>query len=546
MKELYIDIMEKTVRVYGKARIDRYINEVERDGLTEHGFPRLAANLAIVISFGRCTELYLEMVKMLDICCAEMPKKKAANDFSVREIVCALRVIEKKGTVEKERLDRWKGELAELDPYRAYTVIPAPFESKGNWAAFGAASEIARSRFCGGDSAEFIDNQISSLLGDFDENDMYKDPNNPILYDYMTRVVLAFAMHEGYNGKYAEEVRKKLKHVSDISLKMQTVTGEMPFGGRSNQFLFNQSVLAAAYEYDAAEYKKEGDIKKAGECRAAAKLAVDDLMNWLGRETVSHIKNGYPVDEMVGCEEYGYFNKYMITLASNAYLAYLFADDSVVPTEAPCKTGGYFVETSSDFHKVILNKCGYYFEFDTNADTHYDANGLGKVQKADCTICLSVPFPAPEAKYKPEKENVRPMSLCVYAETDSGTVYGSEAEYSEFESEQNNDEMTAVFGRIFGGCKVKETYKISRNGIDITAESDAAVGFMIPVFEFDGCKYSDICVGENAIEAEYAGSICRYKFDAKAEEFEYYFNRNGRYRVYKIPCGALHIEICRK
>ena len=32
----------------------------------------------------------------------------------------------------------------------------------------------------------------------------------------------------------------------------------------------------------------------------------------------------------------------------------------------------------------------------------------------------------------------------------------------------------------------------------------------------------------------------------KAEEFEYYFNRNGRYRVYKIPCGALHIEICRK
>lgn len=266
------------------------------------------------------------------------------------------------------------------------------------------------------------------------------------------------------------------------------------------------------------------------------------------KETVSHIKNGYPVDEMVGCEEYGYFNKYMITLASNAYLAYLFADDSVVPTEAPCKTGGYFVETSSDFHKVILNKCGYYLEFDTNADTHYDANGPGKVQKADCipTICLSVPFPAPEAKYKPEKENVRPMSLCVYAETDSGTVYGSEAKYSEFESEQNNDEMKAVFGRIFGGCKVKETYKISRNGIDITAESDAAVGFMIPVFEFDGCKYSDICVGENAIEAEYAGSICRYKFDAKAEEFEYYFNRNGRYRVYKIPCGALHIEICRK
>ena len=77
MKELYIDIMEKAVRVYKKARIDRYIDEVRKDGLTEHGFPRLAANLAIVISFGRCTELYPEMVKMLDICCAEMPKKKA-------------------------------------------------------------------------------------------------------------------------------------------------------------------------------------------------------------------------------------------------------------------------------------------------------------------------------------------------------------------------------------------------------------------------------------------------------------------------------------
>lgn len=33
MKELYIDIMEKAVNVYKKARIVRYINEVERDGL---------------------------------------------------------------------------------------------------------------------------------------------------------------------------------------------------------------------------------------------------------------------------------------------------------------------------------------------------------------------------------------------------------------------------------------------------------------------------------------------------------------------------------
>ena len=89
MKEAYIDIMEKALSAYSTERIVDYINEVKRDGLKEHGFPRLTANIGILISFGRRTELKELFCEMMNICCENMPRVKSANDFSIREI-CSL------------------------------------------------------------------------------------------------------------------------------------------------------------------------------------------------------------------------------------------------------------------------------------------------------------------------------------------------------------------------------------------------------------------------------------------------------------------------
>ena len=42
MKEIYIDIMERAFLAYDKERISAYIDDVKKNGLKEHGFPRFS------------------------------------------------------------------------------------------------------------------------------------------------------------------------------------------------------------------------------------------------------------------------------------------------------------------------------------------------------------------------------------------------------------------------------------------------------------------------------------------------------------------------
>ena len=77
--------MERAFLAYDKERISAYIDDVKKNGLKEHGFPRLAADLAILNAFDRCTEYRELMLEMMDMCCEKMPHNKAANEFSVRE-----------------------------------------------------------------------------------------------------------------------------------------------------------------------------------------------------------------------------------------------------------------------------------------------------------------------------------------------------------------------------------------------------------------------------------------------------------------------------
>ena len=87
MKNKYLDLMERTLSAYTTEHILRYFDDVKRDGLTEHGFPRLTANIGILIANGRRCDLLPIFLQMMDFCCHAIPTVKAANDFSVREIV---------------------------------------------------------------------------------------------------------------------------------------------------------------------------------------------------------------------------------------------------------------------------------------------------------------------------------------------------------------------------------------------------------------------------------------------------------------------------
>ncbi len=81
MKSDYIDIIEKALSAYTPQHIRDYIDEVKQHGLTEHGFPRLGVNIGILIAYGRRTDLTNAFIEIMDICCADIPTRKAADIF---------------------------------------------------------------------------------------------------------------------------------------------------------------------------------------------------------------------------------------------------------------------------------------------------------------------------------------------------------------------------------------------------------------------------------------------------------------------------------
>ena len=550
MKNIYLDIIEKALSAYTLERIEDFISEVLSEGLTEHGFPRLCANIGIMLAHGRKTELTELFCEMLDICCREIPVKKAANEFSVREICCCLMLLEEKRTFPAERINQWKKSIASIDdPTTCYTVVAHDTVTPlNNWAAFGAVSEFVRGKYCGIDTSEFVERQIASQIMSFDENGMYKDPNCPMVYDHVTRGLFAMLLHFGYKGTYEKVLRGYLGKSADLTLKMQSVLGELPFGGRSNQFLHTEGWVACLDEFYASEFSRQGDIEMAQKFKSAAVSARNCMLLWLNKTPIRHIKNHYDTGSMIGCEDYGYFNKYMITTASFAYCAYLMADDSVMPSVNDPKAECYTAQTSRDFHKLFISAGGYSLEYDLDADYHYDANGLGRVHKKDspAAICLSVPLPGENAEYKTEHPNPRPMSLCCYYEdgncilcgADKSSVYTVESTYADSDSAS-----AEILCCLSDKMTIREKTKASASGVTIVLDSTEDCGFMVPVFSFDGSNNTSISENGNSISVEYENAVCIYSFDGTASEYGDFYNRNGKYRVYKVNSKFLHIEI---
>jgi len=541
MNKMYLDLMERALSAYPEAHIRRYFRDVTNNGLTEHGFPRLTANMGILIAHGRRRELTPLFLAMMDFCCQKIPTVKAANDFSVREIVCCIAELERSGAVEKERIDFWKRCLTSIEPEKCYTVYAkSPTDPVRNWALFTAVSEFFRLRMGLGGSMEFIEIQIASQLQWLDENGMYMDNakeqnHQPMVYDLVARGLFSLLLHAGYRGKYVSVISGNLKKAGIATLYMQSVTGELPFGGRSNQFLHNEAWLAALFEFEAHRYKEEGDPVLAGTYKAAAARAMGSIGRWLHKDPISHIKNRYPIDSKFGCEIYAYFDKYMITAASFLYAAALFCDESITP--APFEKLPRIYKTTDYFHKLFLRAGDYCLEFDTDADPTYDASGLGRVHKANAPppLCISVPCP-PNPVYTVDRSQNYALAICpgvlqggawefacdhdaIYTLTDSRTT-----DHTAFA------ELTCQFP---SGKTVKTDYTVDETGVSLTLTGSGALVWMLPAFRFDGEAHTDVTVTRHCLTVSYDGWQCIYTTNGEIwDTGRVSANRNGLYRAY--------------
>ena len=556
MKQTYLDLMEKALSAYSDSHIQRYFNDVQQNGLTEHGFPRLTANIGILIAHGRQRRLLPIFLEMMEFCCKTIPTVKAANDFSVREIVCCIAELEQSAAVSSDDLARWKQYLATINPETCYSVFAkTPNDLVRNWALFSGVSEYYRQQMLHVDSTEFVETQIVSQLRWIEENGMYmdhpEDVHQPMVYDIVPRGLFCFLLHAGYRGKYYEEIDAILKKAALHTLKMQSVTGELAFGGRSNQFLHNEAWIAAIFEYEATRYQKEGNLELASKFKAAVVRALEPSKFWFAKEPIHHIKNRFPLDSNYGCEGYAYFDKYMITAASFFYAAYRFCDPSITPAEFDDSPSVW--QTSYHFHKIFARAGGYSLEFDTNADQHYDASGLGRVHKAGApsALCLSVPCPS-EPNYTVDTPAPIALSLCpgILKNGEWKFACTPDCTYETLRTETTDTSATvALLCRFPDGETVQSTYTVDKTGVSIEVCGNGEVAFSLPAFFFDGDTYTAITHAEDRLTVAYEGWQCHYTTNGTVTDSGMLAaNRNGHYGAFFASAPdtlRVHIELCK-
>lgn len=565
----YLDLMEQTLSAYSNAHVDAYFFRVQQEGLTEHGFARLTSNIGILISFGRRLDLMDRFLAMMDFCCREMPRVKAANDFTVKEIIFCIQALEAAGNVvPAERIAQWRQDLQTITPEKCYTVIArSPDDPVRNWALFSCVSEWMR--FASGIAPvdmDFIETQIASQLQWLDENGMYQDndilhdgetgldengiyqgPHNPIVYDLVPRGLFAILLHYGYRGKFYKQIDACLRQAGLLTLKMQSSSGEIAYGGRSNQFLHNEAHLAIVFEYEAGRYAGEGDMALAGLFKLRAKMALDSIAGYLAMHPIRHVKNRYPTETGIGCENYAYFDKYMITAASFLYAASLLCDDSI-PAAGGDALHFYTWETGKTFHKVFLRNQGWFAELDPCADFHYDASGLGRIHRrgAPPEIALSTPCPA-EPVYKLDGENRMDLAFAPGILRDGKWLFAAGTGVKNTVTHgTDGDTVYAVMTSVWpDGSRAEMNCRMKSDRLEIFCRGDGPVALLVPVFDFDGETHTEKQLAEHRLTIRYRGWGCTYTSPETIKSLHRNgCNRNGRYLAYAVEGdGALSLKI---
>lgn len=528
-KKEYLDIVAEAVAAYDEAHILRYTEETDKNGVQEHGFPRLTSNLGLLLADGRIPEKRALFKRMMSICCRDMKRKSVGlegNEFSVKELIAAILAVEGAGIFPKDVTDAWRREIAAVDPYISYREKPEVGEKDRsyNWCVFGCASEQMRLAAGMGGDRSFVEKYVPDQMRWFDASGMWLEPHEPIVYDLVTRLQFALILSSGYAGPGRSELEAHLDKGAEATLKMLSAAGEIPYGGRSNQFLHNETLYAALCEWYAARFRSRGDLRMAARFRMAARRAVDALWRNLSVKPVRHVKNRYPRGEGkrgsgIGCERYAYFDKYMVTMGSWAALAARFADETPLkPADEP--RYGAFV-SAKKFHIVCLTAGDYSAQFDYNADLRYDSDGLGRLHRrgAPTQICMSTPC-AQNPSYSTEMTNSQALAFVPIAHDPLSFVdAGSTA-----------DSAWAQWrlGSLDWRCRLTE------EGLFSELKGCGALAMKLPAFQFDGENETEIALRGHVLEVSYQGWTCVYETNGRIFDVgQVCCNRNGRYRVFE-------------
>ena len=584
--ERYLNVLETTLNAFSEQELLKMTEDAEKKGIEDYQtIARIICVMAVLMSRGRMLQYRAMWDRMMDVACT-VPCTMSNNsllDFGIKDIMTAFFEMEK--FAKPEQLEIWRNGLKKINPYKQYSCVQtAESPIQHNINVYNISGEMLRGlkQLC--DPSKYIAEQLPYHLQNcFDENGMYDDGPQPMLYDLATRTQIQIALQYGYNGVFAATLDNNLKSGALYTLFTQSAAFEFPTGGRSNQYLFNEGLIASCCEFEASRYHKLGDNKKAGAFKRAAHLAILSIDRWMKQTPPKHIKNGYPWNSAYGTEGYGYYNKYMITLGSFLVPAVLAADDCIEEFPCPAELGGYVLPTSKRFHRVFANCGGYSIQIDYKPDSHYDCKGVTRLHKNSVATetalsggivkCpgYSVDTQQTSAnlsdsniaskKLSNQKENMNPSNMSInpavcfedgiwHSLANAGNMLSAKiksisenSKLVEFEIEYEGESLP---------CTLVEKYTITENTITLKAcydtKSAIAVSYEVPIIVTNGSDVSTVNAKSGKAEVAYCGGIYTVNGPDKCVlSKEKYLNRNGNYtalRFFEYGKSEITITLC--
>ncbi|MBN2558777.1 MAG: hypothetical protein JXB33_08495, partial [Clostridia bacterium] len=564
--ETYIDFAEKTLRsliAMGIQRQDGFIRDpFEARGITYrgrelerfyyHAAARFCGALGQMIQAGRMLEFTEELFRsyfyLMNILAYDFEPELYA-EFWVKELVFAYKALLGTG---HPGLDAG---IWEKVSWRKYGFCY--FNNFFNSMAFALASEACRINAGLGGEVNFFDAWAPVLIDKFDDNSgMFLEPGAPLSYDLVARQQMLFAIQNGASGEYIGKTLELCGRGAESSLYMQSSTGQMPFGGRTNQFLCMDAQLACYFEMMCNESIGKGEHRIAGIFKRAAGKALMSTEPWVRMEPYRHIRQGFHPSLGHGVDSGGVYTVYGLLMASLMGTAYHESQKSakVQCYEAPSDAGGYVFITPESFHKIFAACGGYHIEIDTAGDPEKDATGLGRLHKEGAMpeTALSGSFAAGPS-YSFAIEGIKPEAAAIGpAWMDSE---GTPASLAGLDRESlrsgvvvlKEDEDCVEFIVTYetdGEAGIEEKYSLSADGLayDVKGNLDG-LHITVPVIMTDGDAKGIRCDDAGGPCTEYRGSVYR----VVCEDYEYTgklcANRNGIYEILKVRDRSIRLVL---
>ncbi len=537
-REVYLDLAERIVRAAVPWQDERgaIINPVlKRETSTTSG--RFVGALGGCIWGGRCEDLIDECALSMDYCCGMMAgliepyESFHGPEFYTKEMMYAYLGL--KGKVDPARHKRW-GEL--LNAFDVWERYPSWRNwSDGNFPIYGVCGEQLKISAGLADTGEDIDAVLDNQFKNISIWGMYRDPNDPITYDLTDRQQLGMLPFFGYRGRHAAWIDEATRRGALTQLLYTSVTGQMPFGGRSNQYHIMEAMAACICEMEARRYK-DTRPEYAAAFKRAARLAVQSIRPWItDHEQVYIIKNRF--DSALAHGDAGYdgspYTAYSLLIASILGTAYQLADETIPEGPAPVDRGGYMIQLWPQFHRTFATCGPYHIEIDNSAQPKYDATGLGRLHRRGVRpeTALSVPIPATPAVHM----SIDPSS--VYAAIGPYVKWGkkdvplagmADSQQSrgihaadltiEEETPQRVAFSIRYSGDPVGAETITERYELTPEGLRITpsVEGGTLSRFVVPLLVTDGMGQSSIEELGDGFRVTYEGAVYEARIDNPA------------------------------